>query len=48
MARKLASAAYRLRHDDAVLDVIAGVWLVTLLMGLLNLPTLLSISATFT
>ncbi|UWQ20287.1 hypothetical protein [Jannaschia sp. W003] len=31
-----------LRRDDAVLDVLGGVWLVTLLLGLLNLPALLA------
>ena len=42
MARKLANAAHRSRHADAVLDVLGGVWLVTLLLGLMNLPAFLA------
>ena len=42
MARHTARIARVIRREEAVLDVLGGVWLVTLLLGLLNLPALLA------
>ncbi|WGH78525.1 hypothetical protein [Jannaschia ovalis] len=41
MARKIIRTVRRIERDP-VTDVLGGVWLVTLLLGLLNLPALLA------
>lgn len=41
MVRSIAAALTRTR-DEPLTDILGGIWLVTVLFGLMQLPTLLS------